>query len=374
MRKYKYQTLISVIGLAVGFTCFALATLWIRYEMTFDNFHKNAEHMYMIYRPDAHNPSGYSKRTHLLLGEHLRGTFPEIANAATFTYVRTSFTLEDASIPARVIGGDSSLLKMFDLRVVEGSMEFLVRNSNQLAITQRKARKLFGDESPIGKTVISRNARLTIGAVVTEMPGRSNFNFDFIGRNWHSPQYTIIELHPGINLKAFQQKLYEHETGSELDNISNMTITPLTRIRFLDPDIERNVKFRHIVIFAISGLLVIVCSLFNYLTLFISRFRIRRKELALRKVCGASGSSLLAMLSVEFFAHIDACRCAGKCFNAMAAQSFPDAVRNSNGAACYLSGAARVYRGCHFNLNADILGGITRISVEDAECVYQPEQ
>ena len=53
-------------------------------------------------------------------------------------------------------------------------------------------------------------------------------------------------------------------------------------------------------IFSISGILVILCSLFNYLTLFVSRFRIRQKELALRVVCGASGGSLLTMLSVEF--------------------------------------------------------------------------
>ena len=48
MRKYKSQTLISVIGLAVGFTCFTLATLWIRYEMSFDSFHKNAEQIYVV--------------------------------------------------------------------------------------------------------------------------------------------------------------------------------------------------------------------------------------------------------------------------------------------------------------------------------------
>ena len=300
MWKYKNQTLTSVVGLAVGFTCFVLATLWIRYEMTFDNFHKNAEHMYIIYRPDSRHPTGYSKMTHPLLGEHLRETFPEIANAATFTYAKHSFFVEDVAVPAVVIGGDSSLLKMFDLRVVEGSMEFMVRFSDQLAITQRKAHKLFGDESPIGKTVTNIwGSRLTISAIVTEMPGRSNFEFDFIGR-FGGLHYTIIELHSGINLEAFQQRLYEHETGGALGNISHMTITPLTRIRVLDPDIDRDVAFRHIVIFAISGLLVIVCSLFNYLTLFMSRFRIRRKELALRKVCGASGGSLLAMLSVEF--------------------------------------------------------------------------
>ena len=53
MHKHKNQTLISVFGLAVGFTCLAMATLWIRYEMTFDSFHKNAKYMYVVYSPNA---------------------------------------------------------------------------------------------------------------------------------------------------------------------------------------------------------------------------------------------------------------------------------------------------------------------------------
>ena len=45
--KYKTQTLISIIGLSVGFTCFALSVLWIRYEMTYDNFHEGADRIYL---------------------------------------------------------------------------------------------------------------------------------------------------------------------------------------------------------------------------------------------------------------------------------------------------------------------------------------
>ena len=62
MRKYKNQTLISVIGLAVGFTCFALAMMWLRYEMSFDNFHKNAGQMYVVHSPTESflRSSGYN--------------------------------------------------------------------------------------------------------------------------------------------------------------------------------------------------------------------------------------------------------------------------------------------------------------------------
>jgi hypothetical protein len=71
-------------------------------------------------------------------------------------------------------------------------------------------------------------------------------------------------------------------------------------LRYSQPDGKVDIKFEYIVLFAVAGLLVIICSLFNTLTLFVTRFRIREKELALRKVNGATFGSLFALLSTEF--------------------------------------------------------------------------
>ncbi|MDR2286822.1 MAG: ABC transporter permease, partial [Prevotellaceae bacterium] len=77
--KYKSQTLISVIGLAVGFACFAIATLWIRYEMTFDSFHRNADRLYRVSIRDISggNPDGITNYISSPLATHLKKTFPE---------------------------------------------------------------------------------------------------------------------------------------------------------------------------------------------------------------------------------------------------------------------------------------------------------
>lgn len=57
--KYKTQSIISIIGLAIGFTCFALANLWIHYEMTYDNYHKDADRLYLLYYKVV-SDTGYS--------------------------------------------------------------------------------------------------------------------------------------------------------------------------------------------------------------------------------------------------------------------------------------------------------------------------
>ncbi len=57
------------------FTCFALATLWIRYEMSYDKFHRDAEHIYAVYHPDNFNLSGLSRHANYRLAAYLKETF-----------------------------------------------------------------------------------------------------------------------------------------------------------------------------------------------------------------------------------------------------------------------------------------------------------
>ncbi|MDR3252558.1 MAG: ABC transporter permease, partial [Tannerella sp.] len=307
LRKYKSQTLISVIGLAVGFTCFAMAVLWIRYDMSYDSFHKNADRIYCVIQSNALSPSGTSRETPYPLAAYLKETFPEVNHATTIRPGRMSgkISIEGIESPAIFAWVDSSLFGMFDVKIIEGSRDFLIPQSNKAAITQEKARALFGNESPIGK--MFDNTRFSICAVVTGYPKRSNYPFDYLLPLERRTQltviygeHTLIELAPGIDVEAFKQKLFEHKIEKEGAIIQKLTLMPLTSVRYEDPSLEREVKFEHIKLFALAGLLVILCSLFNYLTLFVSRFRIRQKELALRRVCGASGRSLFVLLSVEF--------------------------------------------------------------------------
>ena len=126
MWKFKSQTLISVLGLAVGFTCFALATLWLRYEMSYDNFHKNAKQMYVVYKPSSFSLSGMSRSTNYPLAALLKETFPEIADAIPLTpsHPGAKVTVESAEVPAHIINADSSFLRMFDVKILRGSRDF----------------------------------------------------------------------------------------------------------------------------------------------------------------------------------------------------------------------------------------------------------
>jgi hypothetical protein len=146
--KYKYQTLVSVIGLAVGFACFAMATLWIRYEMTYDSFHKNADRMYCVNIPAGASitstKSDVSRTTPYPLAEYLKSTFPEIANAVPVNSEPMS-EIETDGVTHNVdlLEIDSSFFSMFDVKLVAGSMNFVIPGSKNIAVTGEKAKQLF---------------------------------------------------------------------------------------------------------------------------------------------------------------------------------------------------------------------------------------
>ncbi|MDR2286685.1 MAG: hypothetical protein LBE04_04315 [Prevotellaceae bacterium] len=111
--KYKSQTLISVIGLAVGFACFAMATLWIRYEMTYDSFLKNADWTYCVYNKDGYRDGN----PHPIAG-YLKSIFPEIANATAFVDHWEYVTINEMRIPVRVYEIDSTYFDIFDVKII----------------------------------------------------------------------------------------------------------------------------------------------------------------------------------------------------------------------------------------------------------------
>ncbi|MDR2026203.1 MAG: ABC transporter permease, partial [Prevotellaceae bacterium] len=300
MWKYRSQTFISIAGLAVGFACFAMATLWIRYEMTYDRFHKNADRLYCLYRHNVF--TGETARAgHYLLPGYIRTAFPEIAGASSVIPWHTNIEYEGVEHSVDWIRIDSSFLTLFDIKIVEGSMDFLIPESKNIAVTREKAIRLFGNDSPVGKRIKVNGEEYTVCTAVAGLPKQSNYQFDFIEAmrqtkwNYGQGEHTIVEIAPNVNVDTLKRKFYENKSY-----VAVTTIFPLTEIRYKGVDIKREVKFQHIILFAVAGSLLILCTLFNYLTLFVSRFRIRQKELALRTVYGASTRSLFAMLSVEF--------------------------------------------------------------------------
>ena len=153
--KYKTQSIISVLGLAVGFTCFALSAIWIHYEMTYDTFHEDAEQLHFVRKKDKTASNGVSNHTPYVLAQHLKDNFAEVKAACSVQggYGEQDYFFNEQAYKMHNLSLDSMAFSVLDIRILEGSNEFLTLKSGKLAITRRAAYRMFGEESPIGKEI-----------------------------------------------------------------------------------------------------------------------------------------------------------------------------------------------------------------------------
>ncbi len=302
--KYKTQSIISIVGLAVGFTCFALSAHWLQYEMTYDNFHKDADRIYTIYYPQPNSGNRI-----LFFDRALENDFPEVESSCSFTNYKYKYQTEDGvSYPLPALMIDSCFMHVFNIHILAGTKDFL-NSDNQVAITTQVASILFNSpEAALGKTISKSGKEQTICALVEGFGKHTNLPFSVLGSSsklsqdsWNQPGLWI-KLKKGADVNALVDKLYKYgmrgvEIGAE---IAQPGLMPITKHHYKGQNSRLVVHFRYMVLFCITGALVILCALFNYLSIFVSRLWMRTREMALRKVCGSGNKRLYALLFTEF--------------------------------------------------------------------------
>lgn len=315
--KYKVQTGISMLGLAAGFVCFVLSTFWIHYEMTYDQFRKDADRLYLVRVNDGYAEGRITWRVPIPLGPYLKEHFPEIESFAYFYSFEYRVKVEGRYEKAFFSSADSAWVQMMDVQLVDGNRNFMQQRSKEVAITEETAKAWFGHENPLGKELeIRTDDKRTIGAIVRVNNRHTNFPIALMGDPqtgrtwWYQSWKMLVKVKEGTDIPALEAKIsdnlpYELIHPNEVRNtgIERLYLTPLTELRYAKDfrdQSEGGITFRYIVYFSVTGLLVILCALMNYLTLFINRMQVRKREMKLRLVHGASIQSLVRLLGLEF--------------------------------------------------------------------------
>ena len=312
--RYKAQSAVSLLGLAVAFACVSLAVYWNHYEHTFDSFHRNSDRIYLVaYQPPM--VSRVSTNTLPELAPRLKERYPEVENVCVFRRDVESYkeaTLNGVALPADVKAEFVSpeVQDVFDVDWVEGNENIDSWRENQIAIASHVAEHVCGKHSAVGlKLITERGKEYEVVAVYKTWPHHSNFKFGIM-KKFHKESFssdisikTYVQLKPHINCEQFLQKL-------QADTISSSTImgfsqvynilTPLQAIHYTYPRTERNIRLNDVHLFTVAAVLLAFCALLNYLTLFLSRLRGRGRDMALRAICGSSNWQTSKLLMTEY--------------------------------------------------------------------------
>ena len=315
--KYKVQSAVSILGLAVGFVCFSLSLYWIHYEMTYDHFRQDADRIYMVRTNDEYTEGKISTRVPYSLAAYLAQHFPDIAVAAPFHLISERISVNDKYQDAVFSSADSAWMNLMDIRIIKGNRNFMLPKDNaEIAITEEAAKKWFRTEDPIGKEVKMLRRTKKICAIVQAENRHTNFPFDFIGNPelgktwWYITWSILIKVKPDTDIEELESKInanlpaeLKQVTSTRKTGIERIILTPLSKLHYAKDfrdDKEAGITFQYIIYFSIAGILIITCALINYLTLFINRMRVRQREMALRMIHGANIRSLVSLLTVEF--------------------------------------------------------------------------
>ena len=307
IKKQKTFSFINVFGLAVGMTCCILMLLWITDELSYDKFHKNGDY---IYRMESVFPtSSIFKKwitTPAQLAPHLKADFPEIINSVRM-HEKKRIALKygnDVLYETGILYTSPSIFEVFSFNLLKGDPKSCLISPFSLVISEKIAKKYFGENEAIGKKIIVDNDyEFTITGILENVPHNSHLQFNFLAPfntlrsfgdkldDWGKyDYYTYILVDKNISIPTLAEKLQKYMNKFQQSDIL-LHIQPLKTIHLNEQTAAGTVKY----VYILSGIafLVLVIACFNFMSLSTARSLNRARETGMRKVAGAFRKNLI---------------------------------------------------------------------------------
>jgi len=322
--KNKIYSFINIAGLAIGMAACILILLFVFYERSFDNFHK--KNIYRLNEVQKFEGMVSSQKVALSMfpmAPTLKEDFPEIKNFTRITKAdKVPLNYGDKKIYIdNACFVDSTFLNLFDFDLAKGDRHTVLQKKNSIVLTETTAQKIFGNEDPMGKTLVGYDhdtTVLVVTGILKNVPSNSQIQFDALvpfstiaqpdwmnnwGGNWLN---TYLELAPNVTSMAALEKkfpayLKKHMSGDNWKNYE-LFLLPLKDVHAGATDIGLD-RFNYqqfdrsyTNIFFIIALIVLLIACVNFMNLSTARSGERAREVGVRKSIGA----VRWQLSVQF--------------------------------------------------------------------------
>ncbi len=320
----KFYSAIKIFGLSIGISACVLVALYVKQDLSYDNYHKNAAQIYRVgICSKVENKTFYKAQSPALLGQTLKSIYPEVKNYTRIYFSGRSLlsTGNKKNFEDRIVYADSTFFEIFTYEALVGDNASFLKNANSIVLTESMARKYFGNENPLGKLVeIDGKFDYEVTGVIKDVPINSHFKFDFLASyssldkqpvSIYIPQwgatfgsYTYILTENGFERKEFEKKAVSFfKTYTEMVNVDwKIIITPLPNIHMnshLDDEIEENSSIIKVIILSSIALFILLLASINFINLSIARSSKRAAEIGIRKVIGAFKAQLIRQFLCE---------------------------------------------------------------------------
>lgn len=343
----KAYSAVTILGLAIGMACAVLILIHVKFELSYDKFHSHYENVYRVLTNRKINQKVITTvNSSLLLADELVRSSPEIEAAArvgrswqgAFRYKDKQFQEPDFFI------SDASITDIFDINVLTGDLQKTLADKNLIAITSPMAKKYFGEDDPLGKTLtytFEESQDYTVGAVIEPMPANSHIHFDLLAsvesaiatRAWSYDFIpTYIRFKASIHPKEVEKKLTSlvrhHYPGEQRIELQLQPLKSIHLHSHYHGEFEVNGNLQTIVILSGIGLLLLILASINFINMATARSSVRSREVGIRKAFGAVRLQLVRQFMLENMSIIFAAMTLGLvmveltlfCYNSFAGQ------------------------------------------------------
>ena len=333
LMKNKTYSLLNIVGLAAGLTCFSLIALWVNDELSFDRFNTKADRIVrLVGQAKTESGTTESAVSSAPMAAALMKDYPEVEEAVRLDLREEIIQLKQEQVlQPGILLTDPSFFKVFSYSLSKGDINTVLNKPYSIVLTESLAKKYFGNEDAIGQKLTifmldrdGRGAQYTVTGIMPDQKENSHVQFQLLASfntievvnpdaltvdGWgDASYYTYLLLKEGVDIEVFSKKItwfYEKYVGDLFkiwQPIYTYSLQPLTDIHLRSDllfEIGSNGNMNQVYVFSAIGLIILLLAGINYMNLATARSINRAKEISVKKVVGAVRFQLISQYIVE---------------------------------------------------------------------------
>ncbi len=340
--KRKGYSLLNIAGLTIGMSCCLLIFHYVSYEKSYDKFEPDAKQIVRV-RLDSYQQGvlAYKSATsYPAIGPTMKKDFAEVQNFCRLiddNLLLSNETLNKKFSEDKGYYADPSVVDMFGLHFIRGNPQTALKAPDKIILSESTAKKYFGNEDALGKTLVNRNGQnvepFQVAGVYKDFPSNSHLILNYLvsyatlgkemvmqGDSSNSSEtawgwydfYVYLQLKPGVEyaqlekkLPAFTAKYINSNEWYKKNNRRNeLHLIPLSDIHLYsnyNQEAEVNGNGQAVAFLFLIAIFIICIAWINYINLATARSVERAKEVGVRKLLGAVRSMLIRQFITESF-------------------------------------------------------------------------
>jgi len=321
LRKFKRQKghpVINIAGLTIGMTCVLLLLLWVQDELSFDKFHEKIDDIYLVSAYIKNEGDRLQVPSVPGVGPLLKELFPEVEESARFLagYLPCILSYKDRTFSEpRIFTGDPEILEMFTFPLTDGDPRTALKDPDSLVLSERVAKKYFGNENPLGRVITVDNLYpMKVTGVMKDVPGNSTYRFDilmpleFYVRNYDKEEdlkgfsnqnyFVFVRLRKGSSFDDLNRKIKEFVMSTYRNDEYVPVLRPFARFHLYRLG-DGGGSIEQIRLIGFLGAFILLIACINFMNLSTARSGNRSKEIGMRKVIGAFRKDLIKQFYFE---------------------------------------------------------------------------